>query len=39
MLINNDKTPKWQPATLAEIDDAPLDAYFAEPASGDLTFD
>ena len=38
LLIDKDKTPRWFPATLAEVDDAMLDRYFAEPASGDLTF-
>lgn len=39
LLIDKDKWPKWVPTTLAEVDDASLDAYFAEPASGDLGFD
>ncbi len=39
VLIDKDKSPKWQPATLAEVADARLDPYFTEPASGDLTFD
>ena len=39
VLIDKDKTPKWDPATLAAVDDASLDACFAEPVSGDLTFD
>jgi len=39
VLIDKDKAPKWSPAALAEVDDASLDAYFVEPASGDLTFD
>lgn len=38
LLIDKDKTPTWSPATLAEVDDTRLDAYFAEPASGDLDF-
>jgi enoyl-CoA hydratase/carnithine racemase len=39
LLIDKDKAPKWVPATLAAVDDASLDAYFTEPASGDLDFD
>jgi enoyl-CoA hydratase len=39
MLIDKDKAPRWLPATLAEVDAADLDPYFAEPASGDLAFD
>ncbi len=39
MLVDKDKAPKWVPTTLAEVDDAELDAYFAEPVGGDLAFD
>jgi len=39
VLIEKDKSPKWAPATLAEVDDATLDPYFAEPQSGSLSFD
>ena len=39
VLIDKDKSPKWQPATLNAVDDASLDAYFVEPSSGDLEFD
>jgi enoyl-CoA hydratase len=38
-LIDKDKSPKWQPATLAEIDDAMVESYLREPAGGDLHFD
>ncbi len=38
VLVDKDKSPRWSPGTLAEIDDASLDPYFAAPASGDLTF-
>lgn len=38
VLLDKDKAPKWQPATLAEVDDAMLDPYFREPEGGDLTF-
>ena len=39
VLIDKDKNPKWAPKTLAEVDGSALDPYFAEPASGDLSFD
>jgi enoyl-CoA hydratase len=29
MLIDKDQIPRWRPATLAEVDDSVLDAYFA----------
>ena len=35
-LIDKDRSPKWAPAALADVDLAP---YLAEPAWGDLTFD
>lgn len=38
VLVDKDHAPKWQPATLAEVDPEMLEAYFAPPGSGDLTF-
>ena len=38
-LIDKDKAPKWQPATLGGVDEAMVASYFVEPASGDLDFD
>jgi enoyl-CoA hydratase len=35
-LIDKDRSPRWSPAALADVDLAP---YLAEPAWGDLTFD
>jgi enoyl-CoA hydratase/carnithine racemase len=35
-LIDKDRSPKWQPATLAEVSTADVAAHFAEPAGGDL---
>lgn len=39
LLIDKDKSPLWSPATLAEVDDAMVESYLREPASGDLTFE
>ena len=37
-LVDKDRSPKWQPATLAEVGDDAIDGYFAEPEGGDLAF-
>ena len=39
MLIDKDKTPIWVPPTLAAVDDASLDPYFAGPVNSDLNFE
>jgi enoyl-CoA hydratase len=36
-LVDKDRNPQWSPATLALVDDAAIDAYFAS-ADPDLTF-
>jgi enoyl-CoA hydratase len=38
-LIDKDRNPKWSPATLDAISEADVARYFAEPESGDLTFE
>ncbi len=37
-LVDKDKNPRWNPATLAEVGQADVDRYFAVPPGGDLTF-
>ncbi|MEB3021238.1 enoyl-CoA hydratase/isomerase family protein [[Mycobacterium] crassicus] len=36
-LVDKDRNPQWSPATLAEVNDADIESYFA-PADPDLTF-
>ena len=37
-VIDRDDAPEWRPATLAELDRAAVDAYFAPLGDNDLTF-
>jgi enoyl-CoA hydratase len=37
-LIDKDQTPRWQPATLAEVSDRTIDAYFAPIGDRELRF-
>jgi enoyl-CoA hydratase/carnithine racemase len=39
LIIDRDQRPAWRPATLAEVDAATVDAYFAPLGEGELTFD
>jgi enoyl-CoA hydratase len=39
VLIDKDQKPRWQPATLGEIDEAATQTYFAPLEAGELTFD
>ena len=38
-LIDKDQKPRWRPATLAEIDEAMIAAYFAPLGDRELNFD
>ena len=38
MLIEKDQTPRWRPATLAEVSDGMVDAYFAPIGDRELRF-
>ena len=37
LLVDKDKNPQWQPATLDEVTPELVESHFAEPESGDLT--
>lgn len=39
LIIDRDQKPAWQPATLAEVDAATVDPYFASLGDGELDFD
>ena len=39
VLIDKDQRPRWQPGTLAEVDEAMTDSYFASLGPGELTFE
>lgn len=36
LLVDKDRTPRWQPASLAEVEEALVARHFAPPAVGDL---
>ena len=38
-VLDKDRQPRWQPASLDEVTDDLVAAHFAAPAGGDLTFD
>ena len=38
VVVDKDQSPKWSPATLAEVSAAAVDSYFVPPPAGDLTF-
>jgi len=38
VLIDKDQSPRWRPATLAEVDDAMIEAYFAPIGNRELRF-
>jgi enoyl-CoA hydratase/carnithine racemase len=39
VLIDKDQKPRWQPATLVEVDGVATESYFASLGSGELTFE
>jgi enoyl-CoA hydratase len=38
-VIDKDRTPKWRPARLAEVDPVAVEAYFAPLGADELRFD
>ncbi len=39
VVIDKDQQPRWQPATLAEVDDTMVERYFAPLGAQELRFD
>jgi len=39
VVVDKDRSPKWQPATIEAVSDADVDLYFEPPETGDMTFD
>ncbi len=38
LIVDKDNAPQWQPDTLAGVDDAMVESYFAPLGADDLTF-
>ena len=38
VVIDKDRSPKWRPASVAEVSDDLVAEHFAVPATGDMTF-
>jgi enoyl-CoA hydratase len=39
LIIDKDKSPVWAPATLGDVDDKAIEAYFEPLASGELVLE
>jgi enoyl-CoA hydratase len=39
VVVDKDQMPRWQPATLAEVDDATVDGYFQPIGARELRFE